>query len=244
MKTPCRILLLCLCCLLCFQTVALAHGGSTDENGGHYDRSTGEYHYHHGYPAHLHTNGVCPYNFDDKTGQNSGGSGNGSSKESNHTYSLVEYLILAYIGISILGTVLYFVVLIFSTTIYGHYSLPVIIYSNLCSWWVGISIFLLLSSVINSIAFGVNHIFFYILSLFLTCWITAISAGSAKEIGINNSSLNIGILATAITILLINTVGTAIYFYINGFNLYLLLHSIINCIAAVVTIIEAIKRNF
>ena len=33
---------------------ALAHPGRTDANGGHTDRSTGEYHYHHGYPAHQH----------------------------------------------------------------------------------------------------------------------------------------------------------------------------------------------
>ena len=39
----------------------VAHSGGTDENGGHYDRSTGEYHYHHGKPAHQHPNGECPY---------------------------------------------------------------------------------------------------------------------------------------------------------------------------------------
>lgn len=38
-----------------------AHSGRTDSNGGHYNHSTGEYHYHHGYPAHDHPNGVCPY---------------------------------------------------------------------------------------------------------------------------------------------------------------------------------------
>lgn len=38
-----------------------AHSGNTDSNGGHYNQSTGEYHYHHGYPAHQHPNGVCPY---------------------------------------------------------------------------------------------------------------------------------------------------------------------------------------
>jgi hypothetical protein len=41
---------------------ALAHSGGTDSSGGHYDHSTGEYHYHHGYPAHQHTGGECPYN--------------------------------------------------------------------------------------------------------------------------------------------------------------------------------------
>lgn len=54
---------------------ASAHPGRTDANGGHYDHSTGEYHYHHGYPAHQHIDGVCPYDYDDRTGWNSGSSG-------------------------------------------------------------------------------------------------------------------------------------------------------------------------
>ena len=45
---------------------AFAHGGRTDSSGGHKDNKNksglGSYHYHcGGYPAHLHTNGVCPY---------------------------------------------------------------------------------------------------------------------------------------------------------------------------------------
>ena len=63
-------------------SVAQAHPGKTDGNGGHYDRSTGEYHYHHGYPAHQHPNGQCPYDFDDRTGWNSGSSSSGSTKSS------------------------------------------------------------------------------------------------------------------------------------------------------------------
>ena len=47
-------------------SLANAHSGGTDSNGGHRDSSTGEYHYHHGYSAHQHTNGVCPYDFDNK----------------------------------------------------------------------------------------------------------------------------------------------------------------------------------
>lgn len=39
----------------------LAHSGRTDSSGGHWDRSNGTYHYHHGYPAHQHPDGVCPY---------------------------------------------------------------------------------------------------------------------------------------------------------------------------------------
>lgn len=49
-----------LICCLCVPT--FAHSGKTDINGGHYDATTGEYHYHHGYPAHSHPNGECPYN--------------------------------------------------------------------------------------------------------------------------------------------------------------------------------------
>jgi hypothetical protein len=62
---------------------AFAHSGRTDANGGHHVTATGEYHYHHGYPAHQHPNGQCPYDFDDQTGVNSG-SGGGSSNSSNN----------------------------------------------------------------------------------------------------------------------------------------------------------------
>lgn len=41
--------------------LAFSHPGRTDASGGHYDRKNGTYHYHHGYSAHSHPNGVCPY---------------------------------------------------------------------------------------------------------------------------------------------------------------------------------------
>lgn len=44
---------------------ALAHSGGTDSSGGHTNHSTGEYHYHHGYPEHQHYGGVCPYEDND-----------------------------------------------------------------------------------------------------------------------------------------------------------------------------------
>lgn len=47
-----------------FLVFASAHSGGTDRHGGHYVRSTGEYHYHHGYPAHQHPDGECPYVYD------------------------------------------------------------------------------------------------------------------------------------------------------------------------------------
>lgn len=79
------IIILALVTLLCIPIIVSAHAGRTDSAGGHYDTSTGEYHYHHGYPAHQHIDGVCPYNFDEKTGWNSGSSSSGSSYSSNTT---------------------------------------------------------------------------------------------------------------------------------------------------------------
>lgn len=74
--------LLCVLLLVGLTCTAYAHPGRTDANGGHYNRSTGEYHYHHGYPAHQHYGGVCPYAYDDRTGQNSGSSGGSSGSSS------------------------------------------------------------------------------------------------------------------------------------------------------------------
>lgn len=76
--------------LLFFAGPALAHSGRTDSQGGHYDSETGEYHFHHGYPAHQHYDidgdGIpdCPYEFVDKTGSRSGSSGSAAkaAKES------------------------------------------------------------------------------------------------------------------------------------------------------------------
>lgn len=68
-KKESKIIVLALLLILLLSNLisAYAHSGRTDENGGHYDKSTDEYHYHHGYPAHDHSDGVCPYNFDDQT---------------------------------------------------------------------------------------------------------------------------------------------------------------------------------
>lgn len=54
-----RIACLIFALLLCALPAAASPGG-TDGNGGHIDAATGEYHFHHGYPAHQHINGVCP----------------------------------------------------------------------------------------------------------------------------------------------------------------------------------------
>ena len=62
--------------ILSLSLSAFAHGGRTDESGGHKDNKNksglGGYHYHcGGYPAHLHTNGVCPYRGGGSSGSSS-----------------------------------------------------------------------------------------------------------------------------------------------------------------------------
>lgn len=61
-----RMLCIAVCLALCVTSIAFAHSGRTDSSGGHRDNRNmsglGYYHYHcGGYPAHLHSNGVCPY---------------------------------------------------------------------------------------------------------------------------------------------------------------------------------------
>lgn len=85
------LFLLLLCFLTCIPT--LAHSGKTDSKGGHYDSSTGQYHYHHGYPAHSHYdmdhNGTidCPYQFNNKTNHsnNTNTKSNNNSVQNNYT---------------------------------------------------------------------------------------------------------------------------------------------------------------
>ena len=84
-----------LCCLwvliFCLPVDTSAHSGRTDGKGGHTDKSTGDYHYHHGYSAHDHWDidgdGAidCPYNFEDKTNHGSNGSVNSTTESSTKT---------------------------------------------------------------------------------------------------------------------------------------------------------------
>lgn len=69
----------------------MAHSGRTDGNGGHKDNKNvsglGSYHYHHGYPAHLHPNGVCPY---ENNGENGSVTTNTTSKSEVNTSAKKE----------------------------------------------------------------------------------------------------------------------------------------------------------
>ena len=69
---------------------AYAHSGRTDSNGGHRDNKNksglGSYHYHcGGHPAHLHTNGVCPYDASSSSIENSASSSSASSTKTTST---------------------------------------------------------------------------------------------------------------------------------------------------------------
>lgn len=61
-----RLCLLLTLSIILITTNVYSHSGRTDANGGHKDNQNksglGSYHYHcGGHPAHLHTNGSCPY---------------------------------------------------------------------------------------------------------------------------------------------------------------------------------------
>lgn len=84
-----KAFVLLLLVFLLIPSLTFAHAGKTDEFGGHYDYDTGEYHYHHGYPAHQHTDGICPYDFDDKTNHDSS-SGSSSSSSGNRSEYFTE----------------------------------------------------------------------------------------------------------------------------------------------------------
>lgn len=84
--------------LICILSVAMcnitfAHSGKTDSSGGHKDNKNksglGSYHYHcGGHPAHLHTNGVCPYSSNkSKTTSKSSSSSSATKSKSSTTHS-------------------------------------------------------------------------------------------------------------------------------------------------------------
>lgn len=106
MKIKFFVLFFLLCAL--FQCTASAHPGRTDSNGGHYNRSTGEYHYHHGYPEHQHENGICPYSFEDKTGQNAGAENNKETKqkekEMGENFMVYVFIFIAFVIAFVVGT--------------------------------------------------------------------------------------------------------------------------------------------
>ncbi len=108
---------ICFLLILLSIFIVAAHPGGTDYKGGHRDSDTGIYHYHHGYSAHQHPNGECPYDFDDKTNTESGTSDSNSSSNLNQQSSVEDLKKLAnsrliYIIILFVVLILMFVALI------------------------------------------------------------------------------------------------------------------------------------
>ena len=108
--------------LLLFSFNIYAHPGRTDSVGGHTNHSTGEYHYHHGYPEHQHLNGVCPY--EEKNNENSDSYGLSiTNNDSTHSdiksdgkskpnISYDQKMILIYTSIGVLLTIIHIVLVI------------------------------------------------------------------------------------------------------------------------------------
>ena len=71
------LIILALIIVLSVVTITVSgHPGRTDSDGGHYDRTTGKYHWHHGTSAHQHYDMDgdgdldCPHSFKDNTETN------------------------------------------------------------------------------------------------------------------------------------------------------------------------------
>lgn len=79
--------------LVSIQVSTYAHSGRTDSSGGHKDNKNksglGSYHYHcGGYPAHLHTNGVCPYSSSSSSNKSNTSTSSSSKSSSSKSSSI------------------------------------------------------------------------------------------------------------------------------------------------------------
>lgn len=93
MKKKCCLIISVIFVLLFSTSIVFSHSGGTDSNGGHHDYSNvsglGDYHYHHGYGPHLHTDGICPYESDNQS--------NVSYASSEETYTFTEDELYEYV---------------------------------------------------------------------------------------------------------------------------------------------------
>lgn len=85
MKSGGKIIVAFTMIIMLFGINSYAHSGKTDSSGGHKDNKNvsglGSYHYHcGGHPAHLHTNGICPYSSTYTNKSSSSSTSNSSNK--------------------------------------------------------------------------------------------------------------------------------------------------------------------
>lgn len=90
MKNGGKIIVAFTMIIMLFGINSYAHSGRTDSRGGHKDNKNvsglGSYHYHcGGHPAHLHTNGICPYSSTYTNKSSSSSTSNSSNKTSTST---------------------------------------------------------------------------------------------------------------------------------------------------------------
>lgn len=90
MKSGGKIIVAFTMIIMLFGINSYAHSGKTDSSGGHKDNKNvsglGSYHYHcGGHPAHLHTNGICPYSSTYTNKSSSSSTSNSSNKMSTST---------------------------------------------------------------------------------------------------------------------------------------------------------------
>lgn len=106
----CKRLLIFLTIIILFSlsfTFIDAHTGRTDSKDGHRDTSTGTYHYHHGYPAHKHTDGICPY---DDADNEKIYSSDTSNDNDNNTAKLIKSLLCMPEAIALLALLFIYIV--------------------------------------------------------------------------------------------------------------------------------------
>lgn len=105
--------------LLVFQFIVIvnAHPGRTDSNGGHYDRSTGEYHYHDGESAGKNqSSNNEPYTYEDFVGPTQDYSDNSSNTTSRkRSFDFVDIYVTAKISFAIALAITCVVYLFFLT---------------------------------------------------------------------------------------------------------------------------------
>lgn len=125
-----NLFMLTLITFILISTIVLAHPGSLDSNGGHYNRKTGEYHYHDG----THTEGSSSnsnYNtFQDKKIKNniSSSQKTKSSKKSLKAHQNLGYEVW-FVIILIVGSLLVGLIMDFKNTLLMIISVPFVILS-------------------------------------------------------------------------------------------------------------------
>lgn len=138
-----RIASLALSFAIIFSSLVLpasAHSGRTDSSGGHKDNKNksglGSYHYHcGGYPAHLHTNGVCPYSSSAKKQTSTSSTSTKQANTDNSLKAQVPNFTVSISGVDINTNTAEYPPLLFNDITYIPFTSDIIEYLNLEYIW-------------------------------------------------------------------------------------------------------------